>query len=305
MKTGGYGDISLRMIEIFIAAAEHNSFSKAATTLFLSQSVVSRNIQSLEDNLGISLFKRTNQGVKLTSEGYSLYMSFKQILNMITEMITDTKAGRQVDREKTVRVGCLRAEGAADAFEMLQNSYKRVRPDVSFDVTFMDYQNLRQGLVCKELDCIVTYSLGFGKLWNVSTKRVRRMDSYFAVSAKHPMAKNGNFRPSGLNGHPMFLISLAEMEAAEKRALTICREYDIEPKIEYVASRSDVEVAVKNNRGFTIDGVDFSKHYPNDIKLFKIENPSVNQYVIICWHDEHCPSYCREFLDWISGPDQQ
>ena len=62
-------NIELRSIWHSIVAAEHFSFHKAASHLGLDQSVVSRRIRALEDQLGVSLFERSRAGVRLTGAG--------------------------------------------------------------------------------------------------------------------------------------------------------------------------------------------------------------------------------------------
>ncbi|MHC8303592.1 LysR family transcriptional regulator [Pseudomonas sp. PB3P13] len=55
----------------FEAAARHESFSKAAQELSLTQGAICRQIASLEDFLGVELFRRSRRGVKLTEAGLS------------------------------------------------------------------------------------------------------------------------------------------------------------------------------------------------------------------------------------------
>ena len=53
----------------FEAAARHQSFTKAADELALTQSAICRQIAGLEAFLGIELFRRSRRGVKLTEAG--------------------------------------------------------------------------------------------------------------------------------------------------------------------------------------------------------------------------------------------
>jgi LysR family nitrogen assimilation transcriptional regulator len=61
--------LDLRQLEYFIAIRELGAFSKASLKLSMSQSVLTRQIQSLEKELGFSLYRRTGRGVELTQEG--------------------------------------------------------------------------------------------------------------------------------------------------------------------------------------------------------------------------------------------
>ncbi len=64
--------INLELYRIFYHVAQALSFSKAADTLFLSQSAVSQHIHSLEKHLNTQLFHRSTKKVQLTSEGQLL-----------------------------------------------------------------------------------------------------------------------------------------------------------------------------------------------------------------------------------------
>ncbi|MCK9988077.1 MAG: LysR family transcriptional regulator, glycine cleavage system transcriptional activator, partial [Azoarcus sp.] len=56
----------------FVAAARHLSFTRAAEELFLTQSAISRQVQALEDALGVALFVRGVRSLALTAEGARL-----------------------------------------------------------------------------------------------------------------------------------------------------------------------------------------------------------------------------------------
>ena len=60
---------SLQALLCFDAAARHESYTRAAQELVLTQSAVSRQITLLEDYVGQTLFRRTRHGVALTERG--------------------------------------------------------------------------------------------------------------------------------------------------------------------------------------------------------------------------------------------
>jgi len=61
--------LRLDLLHTFEAAARHLSFTRAGEELFLSQSAVSRQIQQLEDSLGVALFERQHRALALTEAG--------------------------------------------------------------------------------------------------------------------------------------------------------------------------------------------------------------------------------------------
>lgn len=60
---------SLQALACFEAAARHQSYTRAAQELALTQGAVSRQLTALEDFVGVALFKRTRHGVTLTGRG--------------------------------------------------------------------------------------------------------------------------------------------------------------------------------------------------------------------------------------------
>ena len=60
---------SLQALACFDAAVRHESYTRAAQELALTQSAVSRQISALEDFLGLALFRRTRHGVAVTPGG--------------------------------------------------------------------------------------------------------------------------------------------------------------------------------------------------------------------------------------------
>jgi len=81
--------MTLEQLSHVLEVAKTRSINKAASNLFVSQSTVSLSLQSLEKELGATLFSRTNRGVELTPFGRSfvryaspLEMQFRQLKNM-------------------------------------------------------------------------------------------------------------------------------------------------------------------------------------------------------------------------------
>ena len=72
-------------LKVFLEVKKHLNFSKASEALFITQPAVSKHIKTLEDELGVQLFERTKQGVKLTSEGEKYSLFAEEILNLYEE----------------------------------------------------------------------------------------------------------------------------------------------------------------------------------------------------------------------------
>ncbi len=62
--------MNLRQLEVFVAVAETESFSRAADQLHVVQSAVSASIRTLEQELGAELLVRTGRGARPTDAGW-------------------------------------------------------------------------------------------------------------------------------------------------------------------------------------------------------------------------------------------
>ncbi|MCL6236185.1 MULTISPECIES: LysR substrate-binding domain-containing protein [Acinetobacter] len=80
---------SLQSLICFESAAKHASYTHASQELFITQSAVSRQIQQLEEYLGVTLFSRTRHGVDLTEAGKQYAKSIKPFLQGIEKSTSD------------------------------------------------------------------------------------------------------------------------------------------------------------------------------------------------------------------------
>ena len=72
--------MELRQLRYFVAVADTLNFSRAAESLYVSQSALSKQISELEQELGVALFDRDRRSVALTSAGQLLLPEAKDIL---------------------------------------------------------------------------------------------------------------------------------------------------------------------------------------------------------------------------------
>ena len=85
-------------LRIFLAVAEHGSFTAAAKALFVSHSTTSRAVAALEQELGLPLFLRQGRSVALTQAGETLKPEAERLLALMVEI----KQKIQREKEKEV-----------------------------------------------------------------------------------------------------------------------------------------------------------------------------------------------------------
>ncbi|KOC92331.1 LysR family transcriptional regulator [Winslowiella iniecta] len=94
---------SIRQLRVFVAVAQHGSFSQAGQSIGLSQSAVSHSIKELEAEMGIRLLDRTTREVMLTEAGQQLATRLERLLEELNTTLLDVRSYGQ-QRSGTVRV---------------------------------------------------------------------------------------------------------------------------------------------------------------------------------------------------------
>src|SRR3954449_2102770 len=128
MRSGNVSMRNFRFLRTFVAIADNAGFARAAARLNLTQSAASRQIQALEDELGLRLFARIGRSVRLTREGEDLLVRSRQLL-------FDADAlGQRASALKTGEVGVLRVGATPQVIENLLadflSRYRKRHPGV-------------------------------------------------------------------------------------------------------------------------------------------------------------------------------
>ena len=130
--------MDFKQLEVFVAVVKHQSFSKAARELFLTQPTVSAHIQNLERDLDTVLVNRSNKTITLTKSGEILYNHAIYILNNCKKAIYDIKeySGKI---EGVIDIACSSIPETyilPNFLKCFSTSY----PDVKFSISHYDSQ---------------------------------------------------------------------------------------------------------------------------------------------------------------------
>jgi len=138
----------LRAIEAFVLVAETSSFSKAAQELNITKSAISRRIQSLEDDLGVKLFRRSNKALALTNDGASYFKITGPAFDALRT------AGAQVStrrRRNSLRVALPQSFASSWLIPRMGGFYEKY-PDIDLQLDSQGYFNM---LESEEVDVLL------------------------------------------------------------------------------------------------------------------------------------------------------
>ncbi|MBP3930964.1 MAG: LysR family transcriptional regulator, partial [Peptostreptococcaceae bacterium] len=128
--------MDLKQLEIFVAVAKYQSFSKAAKELFLTQPTISAHIQNLEKELGTILVNRNNKIITLTKPGEILFEHSIYILNNCKRAIYDIKE-YEGKIEGAIDIACSSIPETYVLPDFLKSFFNEY-PDVKFNISHYD-----------------------------------------------------------------------------------------------------------------------------------------------------------------------
>ncbi len=137
-------------LRIFHAAAEAGSFTHAAETLHLSQSAISRQVSSLEQDIGAPLFHRHARGLILTEQGELLYRTAHDVLlklESVRSRLTESKDTPSGKLRVTTTVG-LGSEWLTDRMQEFVELY----PDIQLQLLL---DNEEVDVTMRHADCAI------------------------------------------------------------------------------------------------------------------------------------------------------
>jgi len=179
--------MELRQLQSFVAAAERESFTRAAEFLELTQAAVSQHLGSLEKELDAKLFERQGRGVSLTDAGRRMYGYARQILDLVEE------ASLQVGEVRQHLSGILRIATSSVPSEWLLPEllaeFRASWPHVRESLAVSDSSVAAAAVETGEAD------VGFvGELPHSSALEARAVaedELVLVVAADHPLAEKG------------------------------------------------------------------------------------------------------------------
>lgn len=83
--------MELRQLRYFIAVADNLNFSRAAESLYISQSSLSQQIADLEREIGVDLLKRSKRSVELTEAGKTMLRLARNLLNSAEKLVPEVR----------------------------------------------------------------------------------------------------------------------------------------------------------------------------------------------------------------------
>lgn len=231
--------LDIRHMRHVIALDEHGSFARAATALGLSQSALSRSIQSVERTTGSSLFVRTATGVEPTDGGHVFIARIRQIAQLIDDL------DRDVMGERGLQTGHLHIGGGPyPAQSMLADALARFvadYPRIVVRVMMRDWDELLRRLRAREIEFFVAEFSTFAGDLDLDFEPLAPHPTFIIARRGHPLAGRGPLGIADGFAYPYASLtripprSLEPIRLAQRRSPDATAGYRVFPALEFNA----------------------------------------------------------------------
>jgi DNA-binding transcriptional LysR family regulator len=179
--------MELRHLRYFVAVAEEKNFTRAAKRLFIAQPPLSRQIQQLEEELGVELIEKGSRPLRLTEAGRFFHAHAQELLAKAAELKSMTQRVGKIDR--TLSIGFV----ASTLYGLLPDIVRHFREQYPMvEVTFHEMTTMQQLKALKE----GVIDVGFGRVKsedpNIRRIVLREERLIVALPVGHPLAASGN-----------------------------------------------------------------------------------------------------------------
>jgi len=192
-------------VQAFISIADRASFQRAANELHISQTAITRRLQTLESNLGVKLIERTTRTVALTATGNDFLPQARRLMgelsNALVEIIESGKA-----RRGDVCIACVPTAGIQFLPRIIQE-YSDLFPNNR--ITILDHSSaaVADAVLRREAE----FGINVAQTHHSELTSSRLLTDQFALVCRddHPLAKKRSLAWKQLAPYPLIFAGQA------------------------------------------------------------------------------------------------
>ena len=268
-------NINLELYRIFYTVAKNKHMTKASEELHISQPAISQSIKKLEDELGGTLFLRSNKGMNLTSEGKMFFEYVKGALELINNAENEFTSFKDLSKGE-IKIGISTTLTKLILLEPLKKFHLDY-PNINISITNDLTNNLVNDLKLGKLDFIVFNESNI-KESNLELLKLKELKQGFMYNPAFYSDDITSFKD--LNKYPLILQKTQSNSRKLLDYISLNNNVILKPKMEVVSQDLITEfVNIGLGIGFVI--IDLANKKFDNLKELHINKkiPNINIYL--------------------------
>ncbi|HEY3994176.1 MAG TPA: LysR family transcriptional regulator [Ktedonobacteraceae bacterium] len=287
-------ELELRHLRYFVAVAEELHFARAAERLHMTQQPLSFQIKQLEEELGVTLFRRTTRRVELTDAGSAL---LTEVYAALAHLRQGIETARRAERGET---GSLVIGYVSIAL------YNLVPPAVRlFRERFPDVQVTLRELCSPDLEEQLlegAFDVGFAvrgmHVPELIYETVLCERATVAVPKNHPLGKQAQVPLCALAAEPFVMYERTQRSLIHDMVIAMCLQAGFSPNIvQEAASEQAVIGLVAAGVGVSLVSACLSGLRTDEVTYRPLIDPATSVEYAIVWKKENPSPFVKAFLN--------
>jgi len=292
---------ALHQLRVFVVAAKHLSFTKAAEELFLTQPTVSMQMKQLTKAVGLPLFEQIGKRLYLTQAGEILYESCQRIFTELGEFES------AIANMKGLKQGQLNLSAVSTTKYFLPRiigPFCQQYPGVELSLRFTNHERILQYLTDNEDDFYILSQLP--ATVDVTAHRILENPLVAIAPSDHPLAKETNIPFARLAEEPFIMREPGSGTRQALEELFYKHQRDLKVRLE-LGSNEAIKQAILGGLGISV----LSQHtltLEKDTGLFAIldveDLPIQRNWYAIYPAGKQPSVVARTFLEYLEADHQ-
>lgn len=220
--------MNLDLLRSFFATAEFGSLSKAAEQLHVSQSTLTRQVQTLETEVGGQLFERGRSGVALTAAGHLLLEGMRPVVARADIVISEARKLAR-GQSASLRIGYLMS-AAGEFLNPALAALRRSHPETKVRLVDLSPGEQIAALRRGELDVIVVGNINPSATREFFVRRIATLPVVVALPETHALAASADIAVADLRRELFIGADPADVPGFNNWILQLCRRAGFRPK---------------------------------------------------------------------------
>ena len=288
----------LNQLRYYQAVVQCRSFTEAAEKCHISQSAISQQIQSLEQELGVQLIKREKRKFDLTPAGEYFYRKSLVLVADYENLVRETqRIGR--DDIARVRIGYLLTYGGEE-LQLAVSDFTKKYPEVDIRIVTGNHEELFDYLRLEGIDIAMSDQRRvFSNDYN--NVILQKNQCYVEIARENPLSALDHLTAADLKNLPCIIVANKGQEGTESRYYSDI--FGIKSEFIYAATIKDARLMVVSGRGYMIvEGKPVLSHFDATIARLPFLSQTVQLERNFClfWKKDNSGYYIEEFAEMLA-----
>ncbi|MCH5259878.1 MAG: LysR family transcriptional regulator [Lachnospiraceae bacterium] len=282
--------MNLRQIDLALDLARTLNYRMTAENMFISQPALTHQIQALEAEIGVALFRRSSHGVSLTPAGAIFCREMQKTVESIRATISGVRnCGGQF--QDVLRIG-LNGRNTPRLGSILR-AFSQACPDVMADFRRIQGVGRLDAFLRRELDLVFYINEAVPDLPSIERAELFRSKIYCVMNQDHPLAGRQVITPEDLAGECLLLNDGSGPKALIHAQQKLCQKAS--PVIQLCPSADTAFLWIAAGRGIALMPgfwYDSSNHF-----VYVPYDWPETIPCSIAWHRDDYRPCCQTFVD--------